>query len=82
MCSASSRATRSCGCIEPNGASPRYVRAGFRIMSGRSGAPIAPSVAGKPRRLIFERPPSGSSSSSPSSSSTMRSARSRKAGSM
>ena len=45
-----------CGSIEPNGASPRYVRAGFLHHVGRSGAPIAPSVAGKPRRLICRAP--------------------------
>ena len=82
MCSASSSSIRSLGCIDPYGASRRYVRAGSFFIAARSGAPIAPSVDGKPRRLIFERRPSISSSSRPFSSRTMRSARSRNAGSM
>ena len=65
----------------PKGASPRYVRSGSNWMDRRSGSPMAPSVDGKPRRLITERFPPISSSSSPFSSSTNRSARSRNGGS-
>ena len=39
----------------PNGASRRYVRSGSSCIARRSGSPIAPSVDGKPLRLIVER---------------------------
>ena len=58
----------------------RCVR-GRAASTRRSGSPIAPSVDGKPLRLILDRSPPISSSSRPFSSGTMRSARSRYFGS-
>ena len=53
-------APRSCTCAS-----------GSSCIERRSGSPIAPSVDGKPLRLIFERAPPISSSSRPASSGTM-----------